>query len=302
MDSTQTVAPNEALRIGIAPHRLWTDADQELDGIVETSLAAERSGFDHVIAGSHVLAGELGVTLDPLIMLAAIAGATSRIGIATSVLILPLYNPVVLAHQTATLDRISKGRFALGVGTGWDRSEFDAVGVPFGARGKRTDEHLARIDALWRGAEPGMRIGVAPYTDGGPPVWVGGQSDAALRRAVRFGNAWHGSVSGPQELRGIRGRLAEQAETLGIEREPLRLTSVAFVVPPGFTAIDRDPGRLLGGPQASAAAIVDELGALREAGLDACSIWLPVPTPEFADAMAWVADRVLPQLAPAAVG
>ncbi|MET8873700.1 LLM class flavin-dependent oxidoreductase [Nocardia sp. NPDC004604] len=290
-------APADArtLRLGIAPHRLWPDAATDLDNIVETARAAEQLGFDHIIAGSHVLAGELGVTHDPLIMLSAIAGATSRIGIATSVLILPLYNPVVLAHQTATLDRLSRGRFTLGVGTGWDRSEFDAVGVAFGARGRRTDEHLELLTSLWRGAaEP--RIGIAPYTAGGPAVWVGGQSDAAMRRTLRFGSAWHGAVADPAELHRIRNRLTELAEASGFEPKPLRLTSVAFVVPPGFDAIDRDPGRLLGGPRPSAASIADELGALSDAGLDACSVWLPVPAPAFADAMSWLAHEVLPQL------
>ncbi|WP_433627873.1 TIGR03619 family F420-dependent LLM class oxidoreductase [Nocardia sp. CA-120079] len=294
MPSREVSGERNALRLGIAPHRLWPDSAFELDDVIETARTAEQLGFDHIIAGSHVLAGDLGVTHEPLIMLSAIAGATSRIGIATSVLILPLYNPVVLAHQTATLDRLSRGRFTLGVGTGWDRAEFDAVGAPFGDRGKRADEHLEVLTSLWRG-ESELRIGIAPRTAGGPPVWVGGQSDAALRRAVRFGSAWHGSVADPAELRHIRTRLTELAEASGIERQP-RLTSVAFVVPPGFTAISRDPGRLLGGGQPTAASIVGELGALHEAGLHACSIWLPVPGPAFADAMAWVAQEVLPEL------
>ncbi|MEV5836362.1 LLM class flavin-dependent oxidoreductase [Nocardia sp. NPDC052112] len=291
----EVVEEGSALRVGIAPHRLWPDNAFEIDDVVETARTAEQLGFDRIVAGSHVLAGDLGVTHEPLILLSAIAGATSRIGIATSVLILPLYNPVVLAHQTATLDRLSRGRFALGVGTGWDRSEFDAVGVSFGERGRRTDAHLAVLTSLWRGdSEP--RIGVAPRTADGPPVWVGGRSDAALRRAVRFGSAWHGPVADPAELDRIRRQLTELAAASGIERQPLRVTSVAFVVPPGFTAIDRDPGRLLGGGQPTAASIVDELGALHEAGLHACSIWLPVPGPAFADAMAWVAQEVLPEL------
>ncbi|WP_406233785.1 LLM class flavin-dependent oxidoreductase [Nocardia sp. NBC_01009] len=78
----ESVETSGGLRLGIAPHRLWTDAEVELDGVVETARTAEQLGFDHVIASSHVPAGELGVTPDPLVMLSAIAGATSRIGLA----------------------------------------------------------------------------------------------------------------------------------------------------------------------------------------------------------------------------
>jgi hypothetical protein len=99
------------MRIGVAPHRLWPDQETELDAVLQTAVKAEELGFDHVFASGHVVAGEVGVTPDPLILLAAIAGATRRIGLVTSVLVLPLYNPVVVAHQTATLDRLSGGPF-----------------------------------------------------------------------------------------------------------------------------------------------------------------------------------------------
>ncbi|MDI2131072.1 LLM class flavin-dependent oxidoreductase [Yinghuangia seranimata] len=289
------------LRLGVAPHRLWADGERELDGVLEAAVFAEELGFDHVIASSHVLETEVGVTPDPLVTLSAIAGATTRIGVVTSVLILPLYNPVVLAHQTATLDRLSRGRFTLGVGTGWDRAEFDAVGVPFDGRGARADAHLARLRTLWRGEDPGLRLGVAPRTPGGPKVWVGGHSDAALRRAVRHGDAWHGSAVEPAALAQVRGRLAEladaHAERDGRAPSPTALTAGGFVVPPGFTAVGRAPGHLLGGERATALSILDELAELAETGLSSYSLWLPVPTPQLHDAMAWLADEVLAALA-----
>ncbi|MFI6776747.1 LLM class flavin-dependent oxidoreductase [Nocardia sp. NPDC050412] len=194
MPLRETVGESKGLRLGIAPHGLWPENADDLDDVVETARTAEQLAFDHIVAGSHVLAGELGVTHEPLIMLSAIAGATSRIGIATSVLILPLYNPVVLAHQTATLDRLSRGRFALGVGIGWDRAEFDAVGVPFKERGKLTGEHLEVLAALWRGeAEP--RLGIAPRTAGGPPVW---SAEAAMPHCAEpCASAAHGTVRSP---------------------------------------------------------------------------------------------------------
>ncbi|WP_019930095.1 LLM class flavin-dependent oxidoreductase [Nocardia sp. BMG111209] len=222
------------LRIGVAPHRLWAATESELDDVVESARLAERLGFDHLIAGSHVLDTELGPTLEPLTMLSVIAGATSRIRLATSVLILPLYHPVVLANQTATLDRLSRGRFTLGVGTGWHAGEFEAVGAPFAERGRRADEYLATLRTLWDKGSAEVKIAIAPRTAGGPEVWVGGGSAAALRRSVRFGDAWHGSGLDPQGLRETRIRLRELADRE--QRPEPAVTLGGFLVPPGFEA------------------------------------------------------------------
>lgn len=81
------------MRIGVAPHRLWPDGEGELDDVLQTAVRAEELGLDHVFASGHAVAGDLGVTPDPLVLLAAIAGATRRIGLVTSILVLPLYNP-----------------------------------------------------------------------------------------------------------------------------------------------------------------------------------------------------------------
>jgi probable F420-dependent oxidoreductase len=282
------------MKVGVAPHRLWPDQDGDLRDVVGTARVAESLGFDHIIAGSHVLATDLGLTLDPMVLLSAIAGATSRIGVVTSVLILPLYNPVIIAHQAASLDHISGGRFILGVGTGWDADEFAAIGVPFKERGRRTDEHLTVIKELWH-PDP-SRLGVTPRTPGGPPIWVGGQSDAALHRALRFGDAWHGSGADPAAVARIRRRLAELAE----DRDPatLELTLGAFLIPPGFRQAGRVPDRLLGGVQPSADSIVDDLGLLGEAGVTTLSLWLPVDTAALPDALAWASEYVLQPLMP----
>ncbi|WP_231932693.1 LLM class flavin-dependent oxidoreductase [Micromonospora rifamycinica] len=155
---------------------------------------AERIGLDHVLLANHVLENPHGAGFDPVVLLAAVAGATTRLGIATSVLVLPYYQPVVLANQLATLDVVSAGRLAVAVGTGWNPQEFSALGVPLRLRGRRTDESLEVMKALWAGTTAdlddrfaslrGARIGVAPYRPGGPPIWVGGHSDAAIRRAL----------------------------------------------------------------------------------------------------------------------
>lgn len=288
------------MHIGFAPHRLWPTDPADLAAVLETARLIEHLGFDHVIAGTHLLAGDLGLSPDPLVMLSAVAGATSRIRVISSILIAPLYEPLVVAHQAATLDALSGGRFVLGVGTGWDRTEFEAVGVPFGARGKRTDAALAAMRALWRG-ESELSLGMPPSTPDGPPVWVGGTSDAALRRALRFGAAWHGSGD-PGEIAATRARIARLAE--GTDRDPdtLALTVVGMLLPPGFELSGKFPGRLLGdgggggaggdgdGDRPSRESVVDELGRLVEAGVETCSLWAPVDAEALPDVLAWAAE------------
>ncbi|MFE7169136.1 TIGR03619 family F420-dependent LLM class oxidoreductase [Streptomyces sp. NPDC057616] len=280
------------LRIGVAPHRLWPARESEIDDVLATARRAEELGFDHVFAGGHAVAGDLGVTPDPLVTLSAVAGATERIGLVTSVLVLPLYNPVVLAHQAATLDRLSGGRFTLGVGTGWDTQEYAAVGVPFAGRGRRADEQLAAVRELWRG-EGAARLGVLPRTEGGPAVWVGGQSDAALRRALRYADAWHGSGVDAAGLEAVRERLDALGEQAGRDPRTLGLTAGLFLVPPGFEPAVRLPGRPLGGADASAESVREELAALADAGLSSCSLWLPVAAGALPDALAWTAEEAL---------
>jgi probable F420-dependent oxidoreductase len=284
------------MHLGVAPHRLWPEQDSDLQGVLETAQTAEHLGFHHIIAGSHVLTTDLGVTLDPLVLLSAVAGATSRIRIATSVLILPLYNPVILAHQAASLDFLSDGRFVLGVGTGWDADEFTAVGAPFGERGKRTDEHLAVIKALWRQEFRGARLGISPRTPGGPPIWVGGHSDAALRRALRFADGWHGSGADPAAVAGVRKRLAGLAEPIGRDPATLALTLGSFLIPPGFRQAGQVPGHPLGGTRPSVHSVTEDLGLLKEAGLTTCSLWLPIAAPAMPDALAWISENIMPAL------
>jgi probable F420-dependent oxidoreductase len=152
--------------------------------------------------------------LDPMIGLSFAAAATSRIGVATGVLLIPEHNPVLLAKQAASLDALSGGRLTLGIGVGWSREEFAALGVPFERRGKRAAEYVAAMRMLWgedRASFQGefvefeqVRVYPKPVHDRRVPVIVGGNSDAALRRAAAWGmagmafpsRAWTRCVSG----------------------------------------------------------------------------------------------------------
>lgn len=142
--------------------------------------------------------------------------------------------------------------------------------------------------------EGAVRLGVPPLRPSGPPVWVGGQGDAALRRALRFGDAWHGSGVDPAGLAAVRGRLADLGEETGRDPATLELTAGAFLVPPGHTPPAGAPGTPLGGPAASAESIRHALGELGEAGLSSCSLWFPVAAEALPDALAWTAEELLP--------
>jgi alkanesulfonate monooxygenase SsuD/methylene tetrahydromethanopterin reductase-like flavin-dependent oxidoreductase (luciferase family) len=123
------------------------------------------------------------------------------------VLILPYRHPLLVARMAANLHQLSGGRFVLGVGVGWARQEFAALGVPFERRGELTDEALRVVRAAWEDE--------ADYGHGPIPIWVGGNSDAGLRRAVRFGEAWHPLRFALPWLRGALERLAAAADQQG---------------------------------------------------------------------------------------
>ena len=147
---------------------------------------------------------------DCQLVLASMAAITTRIRLGTSVLILPQRNPLVTAKELATLDHLSHGRLDVGVGVGWSGDEFAALGVPFGRRGARTDEYLEVMKLLWEG-KPGTHEGEFVSFGGAimrppprqrphPPLFVGGESRAAMRRAARLGNGWISGVVTTEKL------------------------------------------------------------------------------------------------------
>jgi probable F420-dependent oxidoreductase len=171
---------------------------------------------------------------DPVVSLAFVAAATSRIRLGTSVLVMPYYTPVMLAKQLATLDRVSNGRLDVGLGIGWSRDEYDAVGVPFEKRGRRADEFLACLKAIW-GEEPVefhgefYRVPRAfvrprPVQRPHPPITVGGYGMAAVRRAVAFGDGFSGGNVPFDRVAPLLQALRETAERAG--RDPAGLQVV----------------------------------------------------------------------------
>ncbi len=156
---------------------------------------------DHVALTRDVASQYPPPFYDPFTLLAWLSGITKKIELATTVAILPYRNPLSLARVGANVDRLSGGRFILGVGVGWAREEFEVLGVPFEKRGAVADEYLEALLELWTKDEASYQgrfvqfenvaTGPRPERAPHPPIWVGGGSDAALRRAARFGDAWH---------------------------------------------------------------------------------------------------------------
>jgi alkanesulfonate monooxygenase SsuD/methylene tetrahydromethanopterin reductase-like flavin-dependent oxidoreductase (luciferase family) len=169
------------------------------------ALTVEGLGFDLLMVSDHVVvtpdvAEQYPVPFyEPFTTLAWLAGATRRIRLGTTVLIVPYRHPLLTARMAANLNDLSGGRLVLGAGVGWARQEFGALGVSFGDRGRLTDEYLLAIKAAWQDEQD--------YRSGQVPLWIGGNSDAALRRAVRLGDAWHPLRFTPGWLTGALDRM-----------------------------------------------------------------------------------------------
>lgn len=156
---------------------------------------------DHVAITPDVQAEYPAPFHDPFVTLAWLAGSTSRVELGTTVAVLPYRHPLQIASMAENIHRLSGGRFILGVGVGWARQEFAALGVPFEKRGAITDDYLAAIRVLWAedvASYDGRFVSfedvrTSPDTDrpSSPPIWIGGSSEAGLRRAVRYGDGWH---------------------------------------------------------------------------------------------------------------
>ena len=275
-------------------HAIGIGSGARRDVIDAIAAAAERHGFATLWSGEHVVMvddsssrypysddGRIAVPaqadwLDPMIGLSFAAAATSTIGIATGVLLLPEHNAVATAKQAASLDVLSGGRLTLGVGIGWSRDEFEALGVPFERRGARTTEYVEAMRTLWRddvasfaGEFVGfdaVRVNPKPLRGGRIPIVVGGNGDGALRRVVAWGDGWYGfNVDGANGAARHVGRIRQLCEQTGRDIGELRL-AVAL----------RDP-------QSS------DVDALDDLGVDEL-VLVASPPDDAADAEKWVAE------------
>ena len=201
-----------------------------------------------------------------------VAGATSRVRLGTSILVLPYRNPVMNAKTLAALDVLSGGRLICGVGAGWMREEAEAMGMPFDNRGARTDEHIELMLAMWTQDTatyegrfyrlPPVHSEPRPVQKPHPPVWVGGHEPGALRRAARYGDCWHAYRLRPEELGERFGYVQEKAREFGRDAGSIELSvRVPLVLGDASMSIDR-----------AVAGTVDDvksqLAAYRDAGVE----------------------------------
>jgi probable F420-dependent oxidoreductase len=198
---------------------------------------AEAGGFDAVWASEHI-AWHTPIP-DALTTLAVFAARTKRVRLGSSIVLLPLRHPTILAKHAASLDYVSAGRLILGVGVGGEfPQEFAATGVPVNERGRRADEALRVIRALWSQDPapafdgrfyqvPEITLLPRPVQPGGPPIWIGGRSDAALRRVARLGDGWIAYMVTPQRFRESMDKVRAWASEAG--RDPARLVGALFI-------------------------------------------------------------------------
>jgi probable F420-dependent oxidoreductase len=220
---------------------------------------AEALGFDDVWVSDHTVqpAGQnypSPYLFDPLVALTWAAAVTERVGLGTSVLVVPTHNPVAMANTLASLDHLSGGRLIVGVGAGWSEVESAALGQDFATRGRRLDEALALFRAAWRD-DPidfageftrldGIRL--LPKPVGPMPVWIGGRSAAAYRRAVRVGDGFQVIGVTPDEA----------ADTVALLRRERPEASFTLSLRTGWDPQGMEPAR-----------IRDERAAFAEAGI-----------------------------------
>jgi probable F420-dependent oxidoreductase len=222
-----------------------TEIGTDSAAIRDWAQAAEELGLTHAITYDHVLGAvhagrepklwgpytERDAFHEPFVLFAWLAAHTRRLELATGVLILPQRQTALVAKQAAELDLLSEGRLRLGVGTGWNYVEYEALGVPWADRGARLDEQVELLRRLWR--EPTLdftgkyhrveRAGILPLPKRSIPIWFGGFTEAAFERAARVGDGFHFGAAGPgvraqwEQVKAALARAGRSAEGFGAE-------------------------------------------------------------------------------------
>ena len=262
-----------------------------MEAVTQISRVAEAAGFssgcvtDHPVPGSRWLDNGGHYAQDPWVMLALVAAVTTTLRLQTNILVLPYRNPFITARAVASLDVFSKGRVVLGMGAGYLKAEYKALGVDFDARNDLMDEYINAMKLAWTGEDfafegtgysaPGNRMRPKPVQSPHPPLLIGGNSRRAIRRAVELGDAWHPffapaavtatartvSLSEEEDIDAALAYMREHSEKVGRAVPPEVILSGVFTIMPGYSpqeAIDMISGyRDKGAAGAGASIYVD---------------------------------------------
>lgn len=285
----------------------WEPAATPAD-ILRIAQTADELGFDWLTISEHIvmpdeMAEVMGRRFPEALSAAAfLAGATKRIRVLPYVLVLPYRSPVVLAKQIATLDFVSGGRFTLGTGAGHLEREFAVLNVPFAERGARTDEYLQAMKELWTSPAPAFQgryvqfdkiaFEPKPVQKPHPPIFIGGNSRPAMRRAAKFGDGWAPWLITREQLPACLSYLREQP---GLRDHP---RPFEVVMPLATFQIEDYSHRVLGETLQphEREALLEEIGRLEAAGATAVVINPPrtASVQHFIDWLAWFAQEIIP--------
>lgn len=291
--------------------------------LIQVATAAERLNFDSLWISSHVAlpaerhstclyprattsdAYNWGVSwLDPVAVMGLVCGVTERITFGTHVLAMPYRNPVILAGELAALDQLSLGRVVLGAGIGWMDEEFTTVGVPKKERGARTNEYIQVLRTLWQADKPtsfhgkfvnfdDMWLTSRTHSESGPPIYVGGNTEPALRRVGRLGDGWLGHEVYPEEIGPSKDLIYKYAEEAGRDPGTIRLSARRGLIPQ-FPIMNfmSDRKNIAGTPEQ----VAEVFDSYRQVGIDLMVLDLNMRPQEMVDTMEWLAADVLPLL------
>ncbi len=286
------------------------------DGVNAIARHAEACDFDILAVNDHVVVpadigsrypyseggdwagAKAGECLDILVMLGYLAAATEKIELLSSVLVVPHRPAVVTAKMLSSIDLLSGGRLSVGCGAGWMAEEFAAIGAPpFPLRGKVTNEYIEVFRQCWREDRPAYDGDHATFSDilfepkaaqaGGPPIWIGGESPPAIRRAARLGDAWYPAsinprfpMDTPERLKAGIDKLRREAETAG--RDPNEIAVNYFSIAPADGPAD---------------AVAEHLNGFGAIGVGNVVIVLQTAdVQETKDRMSWFAEEVKPNI------
>jgi probable F420-dependent oxidoreductase len=275
-----------------------------IESLMQIAQRAEGLGYNGVFLSDHIAIptelrsaypyrsdGRFPLTasdriLEPVTTLSYLAAVTRRLHLGFSVLVLPYRHPVLNAKMLGTLDVISNGRLIVGAGVGWMEEEFAALNSDFHARGAVTDEHIKMLRAFWTETAPdckgnhysvaGLGMAPQPVAQPHPPIWTGGNSPPALRRAANLADGWHGVRQSPDDVARVAGHIGELRAAAGSETEgfTISLRAGLDVTDEPFDGGGRTP--LRGSPEQ----VAGDLAEYERAGLDYLVVEPRAATPE----------------------